>query len=238
MPIHFADLKPDDEFLQALPYGVWLMDNHKWALSVWARHHTGPRRWLFHADHHWDGVDLFREDNQAQAALQAADTNTLDQWIRDENLIQYDAFIAPAVRKGLFEEIHFFCTQSDDWDKGLDPALCEAMGVVQTMHVDIDSFARVTARAPIVFDLCLDLFNEAPKFYGSDLWSESAIVHSSGLRVPHKGSRGRHRVAVLRLLGHRGRHQAVSRAGRPAADCDQGVAGRVTAHRRIRRRRS
>lgn len=175
MPIPFADLKPDDEFLQALPYGVWLMDNHKWALSVWARHHTGPRRWLFHADHHWDGVDLFREDNQAQAALQAADTNTLDQWIRDENLIQYDAFIAPAVRKGLFEEIHFFCTQSDDWDKGLDPALCEAMGVVQTMHVDIDSFAHVTARAPIVFDLCLDLFNEAPKFYGSDLWSESAI---------------------------------------------------------------
>jgi hypothetical protein len=185
MPFPFADLKPDDEFLQALPHGVWLMDNHKWALSVWAHHHMGPRRWLFHADHHWDGVDLFREDDPAQAALQAADANTLDQWIRDENLIQYDAFIAPAVRKGLFEEVHFFCTQNDDWDRGLDPALCEAMGVVQTLHAGIDSFAGVTARAPIVFDLCLDLFNEATTYYGSDLWSDAAIVSTLAAFAHH-----------------------------------------------------
>jgi len=176
MPFPFADLKPDDDLLLALPHGVWLMDNHKWALSVWARHHTGPRRWLFHADHHWDSVDLFRENDRAQAALQAADTKTLDQWIRDNNRIQYDAFIAPAVRKGLFEEVHFFCTQDDDWDKGLDPALCEEMGVGQTLHACIDSFVGVTPRAPIVFDLCLDLFNEATKYYGSKLWSDSAIM--------------------------------------------------------------
>ena len=177
MPYPFADLKPDDEFLQALPHGLWLMDNHKWALSVWAHHHHGPRRSLLHADHHWDGIDLFREDDRAQDALEAADANILDRWIRDENLIQYDAFIAPAVRKGWFEEVHFFCTQKDDWDKGLDPGLCEAMGVVQTLHANIESFAAVTARAPVAFDLCLDLFNESATYYGSDL---SATKGKSG----------------------------------------------------------
>lgn len=202
MPFPFADLKPDDDLLLALPHGVWLMDNHKWALSVWARHHTGPRRWLFHADHHWDSVDLFRENDRAQAALQAADTKTLDQWIRDNNRIQYDAFIAPAVRKGLFEEVHFFCTQDDDWDKGLEPALCEAMGVVQTLHAAIDSFAGVTPRAPIVFDLCIDLFNDATTYYGSDLWPDAAI--SSALAAFANQVRAAEVVTVSLSFGYSG----------------------------------
>ncbi len=185
MPIPFGDLKPDDEFVEPLPYGVWLMDNHKWALSVWAHHHVGPRRWLFHADHHWDAVDLFREADQGQAALLAADANTLDEWIRDEYLIQYDAFIAPAVRKGFFEQIHFYCTQNDEWDRGLDPALCDMMGVVQTLHPNVDSFAGVNAQAPIVFDLCLDLFNDATMYFKSDLWSDAAIISTLAALAHH-----------------------------------------------------
>lgn len=185
MTFPFENLTHDDGFLQPLPQGIWLMDNHKWALSVWAHHHRGTRWSLFHADHHWDGVDLFRENDQAQAALQAADPNTLDQWILDESRIQYDAFIAPAVRKGFFEEVHFFCTQKDDWDRGLDPALCGSMGVIQTLHAGIDSFAGVTPRAPIVFDLCLDLFNESSTYYGSNLWSDAAIASTLAAFAHH-----------------------------------------------------
>jgi hypothetical protein len=176
MSFELGHLEQNEEFLRALPNGIWLMDNHKWALSVWAHQHKGVRRCLFHADHHWDAVDLFYGDELAQTQLLAADIQTLDEWILEENRIQYDAFIAPAVRMGLFEQVHFLCTQKDDTDKGLDSALCAAADVFQRLHDGIDSFAAVTPKAPIVFDLCLDLFNESTTYYGSELWSDDQII--------------------------------------------------------------
>lgn len=175
MSTNLEGLMPDDNYLAALPGDVWLMDNHKWALSVWARSHAGFPRKLLHADHHWDGVDLFYGDDSEQVALAKADLAELERRIVEEDRVQYDAFIAPAVRRGYFDQVHFYCTQKDDWDKGLDPDLCAEFGVSQTLHASVESFAAVPLGMPMVFDLCLDLFNESDKFYGSSLWSDATI---------------------------------------------------------------
>lgn len=172
----YTTLQQDDSYLQALPNGVWLMDNHKWALSVWARQNAGTRRWLLHADHHWDGVDLLHEDVHAQQQLLSLDLDALDSWICVEHRIQYDAFIAPAIRRGLFDQVHFFCTQDDGFDKGISAALCDQMGVIQQLHESIESFAAVAPTAPLVLDLCLDLFNKSDMYYQSDLWPEEDIL--------------------------------------------------------------
>lgn len=173
--MNFSTLKNDDAYLRLVGEDVWLMDNHKWALSVWAHQHAGHRRRLIHADHHWDGVDLFHENQEAIDALISEDLEGLDRRIRDEDRIQYDAFIAPAVRLGLLREVHFFCTQRDDWDKGIHPTLCEPLGVTQFIYDDPLSIAELAPADETIFDLCLDLFNEAADFYGSDLWSDDRI---------------------------------------------------------------
>jgi len=37
MSLDYATLTPDDAYLVQLGPGVWLMDNHKWALVAWER---------------------------------------------------------------------------------------------------------------------------------------------------------------------------------------------------------
>lgn len=174
--ISFATLEPDNDLLKEIGDRVWLMDNHKWALSVWAHTHTGTRRRLLHADHHWDSVDLFHGDPQEQAALNAADLAELDRRIADEDRVQYDAFIAPAIRRHYFDQVHFYCTQKDDWDRGFSTELCTSFDVQQTLHDSVDSFAALPAKEATAFDLCLDLFNDAhKKVYDSELWPEARI---------------------------------------------------------------
>ena len=171
-----AALVANENFRIELPHGVWLMDNHKWALSAWAHTHTGGRRWLLHADHHWDGVDMVSGNADEQAALLEADLATLDQRIADEDGIQYDAFIAPAVIRGYFDQVHFYCTQDDDWDRGLQADLCNQFGVKQRLHESLDTFASLPVDTAFVFDLCLDLFNDANgKMFDSNLWPDERI---------------------------------------------------------------
>lgn len=122
------------------------MDNHKWALLAWEQHRDGKQGQcytLFHADYHWDGVDDFRDAPEAQEALSAATIGDLEQMTVSEDRIQYDSFIAPAVRRGLLDELHMYCLQDDGSDKGVDQDLCDAMGVKLVLHPDAESLAAV-----------------------------------------------------------------------------------------------
>ena len=51
--IEFEKLVEDENFLQPLGRGVWLMDDHRWALKVWETERTHGQYTLVHADYHW-----------------------------------------------------------------------------------------------------------------------------------------------------------------------------------------
>ena len=48
-----------------------------------------------HADHHWEGVNDFHENEEARERLLTADLTEIEAMVRNEDRIQYDSFIAP-----------------------------------------------------------------------------------------------------------------------------------------------
>ncbi|QDE67134.1 hypothetical protein BHS09_09055 [Myxococcus xanthus] len=175
--VDFSQLKADDEFLSDLGADVWLMDNHRWAFLVWTRfgRERGIERFsLIHADHHWDGVNDFYEREEERARLLAADLVEIEAMVRNKEFIQFDSFIAPAVIRKLVTEVHFFCRQTDT-EVGLDEQLLIATGARQYVHNDPGQLASVRFEDPIIFDLCLDLFNRTNKWATGDLWTDDEI---------------------------------------------------------------
>lgn len=180
MTVHldYAALIPDDGYLIRIGSGVWLMDSHKWALVAWERERiVGQRYVLLHADFHWDGVDDFAPDASAREGLLAARFDDLVAMTVAEDHIRFDSFIAPAVRRGLLSEVHFFCREDDSNEVGLDANLCAAAGVKQLVHDDVESLARLDPVGPLIFDLCLDTFNHADDMeFEGDLWTDADVL--------------------------------------------------------------
>lgn len=173
------ELKADDAFLSHLGRNVWLMDNHRWALLVWERHakEIGADRFILaHADFHWDGGYYFSEQDGLEEQLLAADLNQLESWVEEDEFVRYDSFIAPAVVRKRFESVHFFCMQGDEHDVGLSAEVRQEGATEQVLHDTPESLASITLDRPLIFDLCLDLFNKDDDLeYGSDLWSDAEI---------------------------------------------------------------
>lgn len=178
--LDYQALERNDEYITDLGFETWLMDNHKWALWVWERHAEGAgvRKFtLAHADYHWDGCYDFFESPAEEAAMLAADLNGLHLLISEDDWIRYDSFIAPAVMRGRFDVVHFFCKQDNDWDIGVGDEVLAASGTTQILHTSAESLASIDPAYPLIFDLCLDLFNrESTTEYGSDLWPDEEIV--------------------------------------------------------------
>jgi len=180
MAVDYSSLEEDVDYFESLPADVWLMDDHKWAFFIWEQHRlkTGGARYsLMHADYHWDSNDDFRGESEAQAELAEADADGLRDMTAASEYVRYDSFIAPAVRRGLVSEVHFYCLQTDS--EPLDADLCEEFGALQVSHPDVGSFAAVVATNPVIFDLCLDLFNRPGKEnmdYGGTRWSDDEVL--------------------------------------------------------------
>jgi hypothetical protein len=202
--VDFRRLEEDCQLLIRLPPNIWLMDNHKWALVAWETHRAEShwkRAALMHADFHWDAADQFLDRPDAHAQLVAADLEALRAMTAADELIRYDSFIAPAVRRSLLSEVHFFCLQ-DDGDKGIDADLCQQFGAIQTLHPDVASLAAAKPAAPLIFDLCLDLFNRADKLYQSDLWTDEEVAML--LSTLHHHIRSAELVTVSMSFGYSG----------------------------------
>lgn len=177
MAADFSALKEDRDYFEPLPADVWLMDDHKWALFIWEQHRLrvgGGRYSLVHADYHWDSTDDFSEDEEAQAELEAADLDGLRAMTAGGERITYDSFIAAAVRRRLFSEVHFYCLQDDS--EPLREDLCNDFKTLQHLHADAASLSAAEPAGPLVFDLCLDLFNHSDNYYEGDLWSDAEVV--------------------------------------------------------------
>ncbi len=171
-------LDADDEFYMDLGSGIWLMDNHKWAFYIWHKHQaeSGIEKFsLVHADYHWDGGNDFHESPEKLEELLRADDDELFGLIREELFIRWDSFISPAILRGFIDEVHFYCKQGDEYDVGLDEELLERAGTKQFIHDDARDLSIQTFSSPLIFDLCLDLFNKSKRWYESDIWPDREV---------------------------------------------------------------
>ncbi len=180
MKIDYQALDRDDEYVLQLGSDTWMMDNHKWALWVWERFAgtSGAEKFtLVHADHHWDGGYDFFDSPAEEAEMLGADLKTLHSIIAEGNWIRYDSFIAPAVMRGRLDTVHFFCKQDNGGDIGIGNEVLAAGGATQILHASVESLASIEVAHPLIFDLCLDLFNSESKMeYGSELWPDEEVV--------------------------------------------------------------
>lgn len=76
--IDFSNLVEDDKFLVDLSLGVWLMDNHRWALKVWETERQRTRYTLSHAGFHCDACYDFHDEAEKEAPLPNASSEQID----------------------------------------------------------------------------------------------------------------------------------------------------------------
>ena len=174
--VDFTTLCPDDAFFVPLDKSVWLMDDHRWAILAWESQWKYDKYCLVHADYHWDAVYDFHGRCKAEEDLLAADYERMKQYVIENELIRFDSFIAPAVRRGMFADVHFFCEEGNSNEIGLDENLLTISATKQVIHDTIETLVASKFSHPIIFDLCLDLFNYSDEWETGDLWPESNIL--------------------------------------------------------------
>lgn len=76
--------------------------------------------------------------------------------------------------RGRFDVAHFYCLQDND-DAGIDAGVLAAGHAQQILHRSAQSLAGLQAAHPLIFDLCLDLFNRADGYFEGDLWSDEEV---------------------------------------------------------------
>lgn len=154
--------------------GVWVMDDHKWALWVWATQRKILPKTLFHVDYHWDGADDFTDDDDSLIMLLSR-PQELKKVISEDRFIRKNSFIAPAIRAEFFEEIHFHCYQRNI-EQGLDPEVLIKQPVRQYIHPDIPPAIRLIKPDETALDLDVDIFNRSTFFGRGDLWPNTDIL--------------------------------------------------------------
>lgn len=176
--IDLASLMPNDALCVSLGDGIWLMDDHRWAMSVWERYRlqSGIGRFaLVHADYHWDGCFDFAECPELENRLPTMNPAEIESLVLEGKWIRYDSFIAPAIARGLVSEVHFLCVQEEGDDKGIPESVLATYRVRQIIHESVDSLVSASIERPFLFDLCLDLFNRSDIYAKGDLWSDDEI---------------------------------------------------------------
>ena len=173
--IDFDALNEDESFLVDLGSGVWLMDDHRWALKVWEMERTRNHYTLVHADYHWDCCYDFHDQPNEEKKLVYASPSELAQLVEEGEWIRYDSFIAPAVKRGLIHTIHFYCLQDGVGDQALEGDFLRLCGAQQFLHETPHQLAKASIAGPIIFDLCLDLFNKSETWAEGDLWTNREI---------------------------------------------------------------
>lgn len=178
MGMKIDELKPDDSYFEEIQPDVWLMDDHRWSYYIWERYISSTAnktpRALVHLDYHWDGVnDIDRtEDQNRLRAIGKLDE--IYKIVSEAKYIRKDSFIAPAIIRNIFSEVHYYCVQTDT-TVGLDSELLIKYGSQQIIHSNISS---LTMNAPkdSLFNIDLDIFNKSGLWAEGDLWTDFDIL--------------------------------------------------------------
>lgn len=174
--LDFETLVEDESYLVDLGHGVWLMDDHRWALKVWETQLKNTQYALVHADYHWDGCYDFHELPDEEARLLAASPEEIASIVAEGELVRYDSFIAPAIKRRLVQSVHFYCLQQGMEDDALNEEFLSACGARQVIHDSPYSLAAAQIPDPLIFDLCLDLFNRSDMCAKGDLWPDEEVL--------------------------------------------------------------
>lgn len=148
----YDHLSENPDYYEEIGRDIWLMDDHRWAFYVWSRYlerSTSCQLSLVHADYHWDGVNDLLGNESVLAQLRRADLKQVFDLVQQNQLIRFDSFIVPAVVRGIFSDIHFFCLQDDGDDRGIDPQVLQESGCKQHIHDDFRQLSSRPLKKPI-----------------------------------------------------------------------------------------
>jgi hypothetical protein len=173
-------LKPDESYVCRLHPRVWLMDSHKWALYAWEaslRPLVGREpNILAHLDYHFDACNDFTGAHDVERLLRASGAEGCAGLTAGRNLIKCDSFIVPAILRGLLRDLHFFCRETDP-DPGVYEEWLDSYDGPQFYHERLGDLLAALAGKSVLFDLCLDLFNnQAHRPYRGELWPDAEVV--------------------------------------------------------------
>ncbi len=174
------NFKMNDRYFEEIFPGIWLMDDHRWAYYIWERvllenRSEGPYA-LVHLDCHWDGVNDFHGDPSAiKKLVELHDINSIYTLVEKKMGVQKDSFIAPAIIRGLIDEVHFYCKQTCI-GPGLYPPFLMEHNARQIIHEKMKSLISYQISKPIIFDIGLGLFNKSGMWDEGDLWTDQEIA--------------------------------------------------------------
>lgn len=172
-------LHQDNKYFEEINKNVWLMDDHKWAYYIWEKfkYRNGSKTpsALVHLDYHWDGINDFQDLTDVKNLIEINDLETIHELVDKDRLVRKDSFIAPAIIRGIINEVHFHCLQRDT-EKGLYKPFLTKFKAKQYIHNDIHALVDAISQKSIVFDIDLDLFNRSDIWGAGGLWEEKEIL--------------------------------------------------------------
>ncbi len=165
-------------FYKEIYPNIWLMDNHKWAFWAWISYIdqmkiSSPLS-LYYVDYHWDAINDFQCEKSLSKISQLELTDLFNM-VRD-NYVSQDGFIAPAIIKGIFDEVHFYCSQ-EDTEIAFLPDFLESYNTKQYVRQKIEDMCAVKKSKQYAFDLDIDIFNNSVMYLESELWPQEKRDH-------------------------------------------------------------
>lgn len=177
-------ISSSSDYYKEIAPRVWLMASHRWAFWAWESYRDSggvdlPCA-LAHIDYHWDAVDDWQTQERIDFLRNLSAMSQIKELlIEGENgrsKVQHDNFIAPAIIRGLIDEVHFYCLFYDNPTLGFyEPHLKRHSGS-QQIHENIESLVEHVADRPVFVDLDIDIFNRSGKWADDENWSEQEIL--------------------------------------------------------------
>lgn len=167
----------DDQYFEEIHPNVWLMDDHKWAYYIWELYclHNSIKKplALLHFDYHWDGVNDFLSDSTQERLKEIKRIEEIRDLVSNSDFVRKVSFIAPAIIKGIINEIHFYCFQHNT-EIGIDEKLLNKYHSKQFIHKNLNLILDHNPNNYFL-DIDLDVFNKSDMWAESDLWGNSDI---------------------------------------------------------------
>lgn len=172
-------LHQNNKYFEEIYKNVWLMDDHKWAYYIWEKfkyqNSAKMPPVVVHLDYHWDGINDFRNSTDVRNLIKINNLETIHNLVEKDKFIRKDSFIAPAIIRGIINEVHFYRLQFDT-ERGLDEPFLSKFKAKQYIHNDIYALVDAVSQKPIVFDIDLDLFNRSDMWEEGNLWKEQEML--------------------------------------------------------------
>ena len=131
---------------------------------------------LAHRDYHLDACNDFTSAPDVERLLRASGAAECADLTAGRDLVKCDSFIVPAILRGLVRDVHFFCRETDP-APGVYEEWLDSYDGPQIYHERLEDWLAALAGKAVLFDLCLDLFNnQANKSYRGDLWPDAKVI--------------------------------------------------------------